>query len=81
MQPLNALVFVWDGVFIGSEDFRFLAAQMVVSGLAAAGALLLVAGQGGDLVAVWWALALLMAVRAGTLAARHFGLLGNHLTT
>ncbi len=81
MQPLNALVFVWDGIFIGSEDFRFLAAQMLASSLVAAGALLLVAGQGWDLVAVWWALVLLMAVRAGTLAARYFGLLGNHLTT
>lgn len=81
MQPLNALVFVWDGILIGAEDFRFLAAQMVASGLVAAGALLLVAAQGWDLVAVWWALVLLMAARAGTLAARYFGLLGNHLTT
>ncbi|MEN8144353.1 MAG: MATE family efflux transporter [Gemmatimonadota bacterium] len=81
MQPLNALVFVWDGIFIGAEDFRFLAAQMVASGLVAAAALILVAVQDWDLVAVWWALVLLMAMRAGTLAARYFGLLGNHLTT
>lgn len=81
MQPLNALVFVWDGVLIGSEDFRFLAAQMVASSVVAVGALLLVAAQSWDLVAVWWALVLLMAARAATLAARYFGLLGNHLTT
>ncbi|TVP43014.1 MAG: MATE family efflux transporter, partial [Gemmatimonadales bacterium] len=40
MQPLNALVFVWDGIYMGLEDFRFLAVQMVISA-AVAGAVLL----------------------------------------
>lgn len=72
MQPLNAVVFVWDGVFLGAEDFRFLAWQMVLSGLAAAGVLLLVLPMGWGLVGVWWGMVTLMAVRALTLGWRYW---------
>ena len=67
MQPLNALVFVWDGVFLGAEDFRFLAIQMVLSGTAAGVVLLLVLPMGWGLLGVWWGMVTLMLVRALTL--------------
>jgi MATE family multidrug resistance protein len=72
MQPLNAVVFVWDGVFLGAEDFRFLAVQMVLSGLAAMAVLLLVLPMGWGLVGVWWGMTTLMAVRALTLGWRYW---------
>jgi MATE family multidrug resistance protein len=68
MQPLNALVFVGDGIFMGLESFRFLAVQMVISGLAASSVLLLVIPMGWGLTGVWWGLVALMFARAGTLA-------------
>jgi MATE family multidrug resistance protein len=72
MQPLNAIVFVWDGVFLGAEDFRFLAWQMVLSGVAAAAVLLLVLPMGWGLTGVWWGMVTLMLVRALTLGWRYW---------
>lgn len=71
MQPLNALVFVWDGIFIGAERFRFLAAQMVVSGLLACLVMVLVVPFGWGLSGVWWAIVVLMVARLVTLALRY----------
>ena len=71
MQPLNALVFVWDGVFMGAERFRFLAVQMAVSAACAASILLLVLPLGWGLTGVWWGIVALMLVRAVTLALRY----------
>lgn len=71
MQPLNALVFVWDGIYIGAEAFRFLAAQMVAAALSACAVLLLVVPMGWGLQGVWWGIVTLMFVRAGTLGIRY----------
>lgn len=71
MQPLNALVFVWDGVLLGAEDFRFVAVQMMVSSACAAIVLLLVLPAGWGLVGVWWGIVTLMVVRLITVAARY----------
>lgn len=71
MQPLNALVFVGDGIYMGAEEFRFLAAQMVASALAACIVLLFVVPMGWGLQGVWWGIVALMLVRAGTLAGRY----------
>lgn len=71
MQPLNAIVFVWDGIFLGAERFRFLALQMAVSAACASGVLLLVLPLGWGLAGVWWGIVALMAVRALTLAIRY----------
>ncbi len=71
MQPLNALVFVWDGIFLGLEEFRFVALQMLVSGLAASAVLLLVLPLGWGLAGVWWGIVTLMGVRALTLGWRY----------
>lgn len=71
MQPLNALVFVWDGVFLGAERFRFLAAQMLAAAVVAAAVLLSVRPMGWGLVGVWWGIVALMLVRAATLATAY----------
>jgi MATE family multidrug resistance protein len=79
MQPLNALVFVWDGVFMGAEDFRFLAVQMLLSAVAAAAVLLAVVPMGWGLPGVWWGIVALMGVRATTLGARYLGVVGRRV--
>lgn len=71
MQPLNAAVFVWDGIFLGAEDFRYLATQMAVSALCAAAVLLAVVPMGWGLAGVWWGIVTLMLVRAATLGGRY----------
>jgi MATE family multidrug resistance protein len=71
MQPLNALVFVWDGIFMGARDFRYLAGQMVLSAMVAATVLLLVVPMGWGLAGVWWGIVALMGTRALTLGARY----------
>ncbi|PSQ91990.1 MAG: MATE family efflux transporter [Bacteroidetes bacterium SW_4_67_19] len=71
MQPLNALVFVGDGVFLGLEDFSYLAKAMVASAAGAAAVLLLVVPLGWGLAGVWWGLVTLMALRLVTLGARY----------
>lgn len=71
MQPLNGLVFVWDGVFMGLEDFGFLAVAMLLSAAAAAAVLALVLPLAWGLAGVWWAIAVLTVARVATLAWRH----------
>jgi MATE family multidrug resistance protein len=77
MQPLNALVFVWDGVFMGAERFRFLAWAMLLSALVGAVVLLGVLPLGWGLTGVWWGIVAFMAARLVTLAwgHRYLGLL------
>ena len=71
LQPIGALVFVWDGIFMGARQFRFL---MVSSLAAAAGAgvvmIRTVAGDWG-LTGVWWGITALMVGRLGLLAMRY----------
>jgi MATE family multidrug resistance protein len=71
LQPLNGLVFVWDGIFMGAEDFGFLAVAMVVSAVIAAGLLLAVVPMGWGLEGVWWAITALMATRIVSLGWRY----------
>jgi Na+-driven multidrug efflux pump len=79
MQPLNALVFVWDGIFMGAEDFRFLAVQMVAAAAVAVGILLAVVPLGLGLQGVWWGIVGLMATRAVGLGLRYAGLAGRRV--
>lgn len=62
-QPLNALVFVWDGVGIGAGAFPYLARSTVVAGAISIGALAAVATFDLGLTAVWWSLSLFMVSR------------------
>lgn len=72
MQPLAALVYVWDGIVMGAAEFGYLAWAMVVSGLAGISVLLLVIPNEWGLPGVWWAIGFLNVVRAGTLGWWHF---------
>lgn len=67
MQPVNGLVFVWDGIAIGATAFDYLAWTMAGAGVVAGGFLLLVIPMGWGLAGVWWGLSVLMAVRTVTL--------------
>jgi MATE family multidrug resistance protein len=72
MQPINALVFVWDGIGVGASAFRFLAGSMLAAALVTIAALLAVLPTGGGLVMVWWSLTLLMMLRLGALTWWHY---------
>jgi MATE family multidrug resistance protein len=69
-QPLNAAVFVWDGVFIGAGDFAYLAIATTLASVAAIGLLIAVLPMGWGLAGVWWGITLLLGARAVTLAWR-----------
>ena len=73
MQPLNAVVFVWDGIFMGAEAFGSLARQMLLAAFLASTVLLAVGLMGGGLIGVWWGIVTLMLVRATTLAWAYWG--------
>ncbi len=70
-QPLNGLVFVWDGIFMGLEQWSFLALAMFISAGVAAGVLLLVLPLGWGLAGVWWGLVTLMMMRALTFMVQY----------
>jgi putative MATE family efflux protein len=71
LQPLNAVVFVLDGVLIGAGDVAYLAVAMLAATLLvfvpAATAVLVL---GGGLLWLWGALSLWMAARCVGMAAR-----------
>jgi putative MATE family efflux protein len=74
MQPLNAVVFVLDGILIGAGDVTYLAAAMLVATLgvfAPAAAAVLVFD--GGLLWLWGALALWMGARLVGMAPRFAG--------
>jgi MATE family multidrug resistance protein len=65
LQPITALVYVWDGVGIGASAFGYLAVSMLVAGALALGTLVLV---GDTLVGVWVGVLVLTLSRAVALA-------------
>ncbi len=73
LQPLNALVFVGDGIFMGAEAFPYLARTMLISAAGACLVLLLVIPLSLGLVGVWWGITTLMALRGLTLAWGYWG--------
>lgn len=68
LQPLNGLVFVGDGVYMGAEAFSYLAKAMIGTAVVAASVLLLVPRMEWGLTGVWWGITTLMAGRLLTLA-------------
>ncbi|MEV0962948.1 MATE family efflux transporter [Streptomyces sp. NPDC049910] len=69
-QPVAGVVFVLDGVLMGAGDGPYLAGAMLVTLMVFTPAALLVPLLGGGLTALWWAMALMMAVRMATLWLR-----------
>lgn len=72
MQPLNAAIFVWDGIYLGARRFRFVALSMVGAAIVGCAVLGLVLPLGWGLVGVWGALVALNL-------ARGIGLAGGYL--
>jgi len=60
LQPITALVYVWDGVGIGASAFPFMASAMVVATVLTVATLVML---GSTLVGVWVALAVLIFSR------------------
>jgi putative MATE family efflux protein len=70
MQPVNAVVFVLDGVLMGAGDMRYLAVSMVVVALLFAGAAAVLVATGAGIGWLWTAVTGLMVARLVALAAR-----------
>lgn len=70
MQPLNALVFVLDGLLIGAGDLRYLAVAMAGSSVVFVPLAIGVLLSGRGLLALWGALCVLMVTRLGALVVR-----------
>ncbi|MFE9404502.1 MATE family efflux transporter [Streptomyces sp. NPDC006530] len=69
-QPIAGVVFILDGVLMGAGDGPYLARAMLVTLVVFAPVALVVPTLGGGLTALWWAMALMMAVRMLTLGLR-----------
>ncbi|MFF3316887.1 MATE family efflux transporter [Streptomyces sp. NPDC003035] len=69
-QPISGVVFVLDGVLMGAGDGPYLAWAMLLTLAVFAPVALLVPALGGGLMALWWAMTLMMAVRMLTLWLR-----------
>jgi MATE family multidrug resistance protein len=70
LQPLAAVVFVWDGVFIGAGDYGYLAVTTAAASAVALLVLFSVVPLGWGLPGVWWGLGVLLAGRGLTLGWR-----------
>ena len=68
LQPLTALVYVWDGIGVGTSAFRFMAASMVVGAVLTVVVLVAV---GDTLVGVWTAVTVLVLSRLMSFAGWH----------
>jgi MATE family multidrug resistance protein len=71
LQPLGGLVFVWDGIFMGARQFRFLMVSTVAAALLAAAVLVGTAVRGWGLAGVWWGITALIVARLVLLAYRY----------
>lgn len=71
LQPIGAMVFVWDGIFMGAREFRFLMVSTLAAAAGAAIVLILAATRGWGLDGVWWGITTLIAGRFGLLAFRY----------
>lgn len=73
MQPLAALVFVADGIFLGLLRVRFLAYSTAAGAVAAGAVFWLTLERGWGLVGVWWGVAAMVTARLVVLAAAYPG--------
>jgi Na+-driven multidrug efflux pump len=74
LQPLNAVIFVLDGVLIGAGDQRYLAGAMVVATFVVfAPVAALTVGLDGGIFMLWGALACWFVARAVGVGWRYLG--------
>ena len=71
IQPIGALVFVGDGLYLGAGAFRFLAVATVGAVTVSAILLLMVPDLGWGLTGIWWAIGTLVAVRGAAFVVRY----------
>ncbi|HCL28774.1 MAG TPA: MATE family efflux transporter [Candidatus Latescibacteria bacterium] len=73
MQPLNAVVFIFDGIFIGANDMAYMFRAMALAAFAffVPAVVVLVIWLDGGLLSAWIAYAALMVGRALPLALRY----------
>jgi MATE family multidrug resistance protein len=71
LQPIGALVFVWDGIFMGARRFRFLMVSTLAAAFLAGIVLIVSATVGWGLTGVWWGITTLIAARLVLLAVRY----------
>ena len=72
MLPVNAGVYVLDGILVGSRDFKWMAKAMTVAAGSAIALLAAVEPLDLGLEGVWYALAALMTFRLSTLLWRYY---------
>lgn len=70
LQPVNAVVFVLDGVLMGAGDMRYLAFSMVLAAVLFLAAAAVLAGTGAGLGWLWTAIGGLMLARLALLTTR-----------
>jgi putative MATE family efflux protein len=70
-QPINAVVFVWDGVFMGARDNGYLAWGMAAASVVGGVLLWLVLPLGWGIGGVWSAIVIFLTARAVTLGVRY----------
>jgi Na+-driven multidrug efflux pump len=73
MQPINALVFVLDGILIGAGDTRYLGLAMIAATAVYLPFAGLVLALDAGLVALWGALVVLMVARLVGMGWRYLG--------
>lgn len=71
MQPLAALVFVADGIYLGLLRVRYLAYSTGAGAVAAAALLAATLVRGWGLTGVWWAVAAMVTARLAVLAVAY----------
>lgn len=72
-QPLNAAVFVADGIFMGARRFAWLAGVMVFTALATLPCFLLAYATDAGLLGLWWGMVVMVVARALGLGVRWWG--------
>ena len=70
LQPVNAVVFVLDGVLMGAGDMRYLAVSTVAAAALFLALAVVLAATGAGLGWLWAAIGVLMLARLAALAAR-----------
>lgn len=68
LQPITALVYVWDGIGVGTSAFTFMAGSMVLASVLTVATLLLI---GDTLIGVWVAVTVLTVTRLVAFAWWH----------
>jgi Na+-driven multidrug efflux pump len=71
LQPVNAIVFVLDGILIGAGESRYLAVAMAAATAVYLPVAWLVYASGAGLLALWGAIAVFMVARLAGMGGRY----------